>query len=159
MENIKARWQELSVRDQLSVFVLGVCVCIYFLFNFILGPVVEMKEKQVRRVEAQQAAYVRVKTLAAEWKNRNTGDSAASVQQSVEKAVQSSFALHGLRVSGFDASGRSGIRIRFDSAEYEKLIAWFYDMEITQGLRMRDINIATTSDVGIVTASVLIQKK
>lgn len=159
MEAFKTWWYDASPRDQLSLVVLGVAAAIFVLFQFIFVPVLEMRESQEQRVASQQAAYDRVKALANEWtasqkSSNNSGRQAASV----EKKVESSFAAHGLRVSGFDASGRSGIRVRFESVNYEKFITWLHDLEINQGLKMKDVSVAGTPSPGLISASILIQK-
>ncbi len=158
MDAVKAWWNEASVRDQLALLILGGCVALYALFNFVLSPVVEMKETQLDRVAAQQAAFERVKNLAAKVKAQSGNQDFAVANASIERTVERSFSQHGLRVSGFDASGRAGIRVRFDKVQYEKLLAWLFDMEMTQGLRMKDISIAGTTDPGLVSASILIEK-
>ncbi|WP_370980680.1 type II secretion system protein GspM [Agaribacterium sp. ZY112] len=158
MDGLKQWWQEASTRDQLAVLALAFCALLYALFNYVLAPVQDMADHQELRVEAQQAALGRVSALAAQWKSRKTSSDFANVSANVERSVQASFAKHGVRPSGFDASGRSGIRVRFDSVEYNKMLAWLYELEIDQGLKMKDINIASSSDVGRVSASVLIQK-
>jgi len=117
-----------------------------------------MRLKQEQRVEAQQAAYERVKNLAGRWKNRNSGGASSQASAGIEAAIESSFAQHGIRVSGFDASGRSGIRVRFDSVKYENLLAWLYDVELTQGMHFKDVSVAGSADPGFVAASILIQK-
>lgn len=158
MEALKTWWADASPRDQMSVLVLGVFLLIYIAFNYVLMPVVEMKDKQVNRVEAQSAAYERVKNLAAQVKSKNEGNASGPSKSSIEKIVERSFSQHGLRVTGFDASGRSGIRVRFEQAEYSKLLAWMHDMEIAQGLRFKDVSVANSNNPGKVTASILIQK-
>lgn len=158
MDQIKTWWNEASPRDQLSVVVLGVAVILYVGYSFILTPVMTMRDNQEQRVESQLAAYERVKNLAAQWKLHQTAGKNTNRAATIEKAVEASFATHGLRVSGFDASGRSGIRVRFDNVAYETFIAWAHDLEISQGLKMKDVSIAGTSSPGMVSASILIQK-
>ncbi len=158
MESIKNWWAEASSRDQLAIVILGIAIAIYTLYVGVLSSFTDMRVEQERRVEAQKNAYERVKNLAAELDSIQNGNDFNDGGSSVEKNVQSSIAQNGLRVSGFDASGRSGIRVRFETVDYEKLLAWLYDLEISQGLRLKDVTIAGLSDPGLVSASVLIQK-
>lgn len=159
MDAIKAWWEEAPARDQMAVLILGLALAVFIVFDFIVSPVSEMRAKQERRVVAQQAALERVKDLAAQLKARASGPGAGAANASIEKKVERSFGQHSLRVTGFDASGRSGIRVRFDSVKYEKLLAWLHDMEISQGMRMKDISIASSTAPGLVSASVLIAKQ
>lgn len=158
MESLKEWWAQASLRDQLSLLVLAICTFLFAMFKFILFPVIEMRENQETRVAAQESAYERVKLLATRWKNRDGNHDFSQGAVSVERVVESSFAKHGVRVSGFDASGRTGIRVRFDDVNYENLIAWLYDLEITQNIRLKDVSVVGSSDPGLVSASILIQK-
>ena len=158
MDQFKAWWNEASSRDQLSLVVLGVAVVLYTMYSFVLSPIVEMRDAQVQRVQSQTAAYERVKNLAAQWKQIKADGNNSNRSASIEKTVESSFAQHGLRVSGFDASGRSGIRVRFDSVSYEEFIGWAHDLELSHGLKMKEVSIAGTPTPGVISASILIQK-
>lgn len=159
MESLKAWWSQASSRDQLSVVVLAACAALFILFQFIYNPVSGMRSEQEQRVASQRDAYDRVKALADEWAAyQQDATQGANRASGIEKVVEASFAKHGLRVSGFDASGRSGIRVRFDSVSYEKFIAWLHDLEINQGLKMKDVSVAGTPSPGVVSASILIHK-
>jgi general secretion pathway protein M len=159
MDNLKEAWNNLSGRDQLALSVLGICFALFMAFRFILFPVIELKDKQKNRLHGQQAAYERVKNLAAQLKNRDASeDGFAAEGASAERSVESSFAQHGLRVSGFDASGRSGIRVRFDDVPYENLLSWLHNLEIVQGLHFKTVSVASSTTPGVVSASILIDK-
>ena len=158
MEALKDWWMEASPKDQLALIILTVCIFIYALFNLVLFPTAEMADEQQRRVTAQKQAFDRVRNLTAELNAVQNPSDFSAAEKTVEQIVQSSFSQHGLRVSGFDASGRSGVRVRFESVSYEKLLVWFHDLELSQGLRFKDISVASSSDAGLVSASVLIQK-
>lgn len=158
MNALKEWWQSASGRDQTAVVALGIALAIYILVVGVLRPVGEMAADQKMRVAAQQAAYERVKNLAAQWTQAKQSDGGAGAKTTTERTVENSISQHGLRVAGFDASGRSGIRIRFDRIEYDKFLAWAHDLELLQGIRFKDVSVASGSDAGIVTASVLIQK-
>lgn len=158
MEQFKAWWNEASMRDQLALVALGVCFIFFSLFQFVYEPVAKMRAAQENRVQSQNAAYGRVSELANQWKAHLNGGGKGEQSAGAERIVQSSFVKHDLRVSGFDASGRSGIRVRFESIKYEKLLGWLHDMEDGQGLILKDVSVAGTSTSGIVSASVLIGK-
>jgi general secretion pathway protein M len=157
MDAFKDWWAQASSRDQLALVCLTVALVIYILVMGILKPVAAMSETQNMRNTSQYATFERVRELAAQWTNRDSSSTKNS-SGNVERVVESSFSQHGLRVSGMDASGRSGIRVRFDGINYDKFVAWAYDLEVTQGLRLKDVNVSSSSDPGQISASVLIQK-
>ena len=159
MNGLKDWWAQANPRDQLSVLLLVVAVVLFGFYNFVLSPVAEMRSNQEKSVAAQRARLDRVKTMASQLISQQRGSGSQSDNRGVEEAVQSSFARHGLRVSGFDAGGRSGIRVRFDEVPYENLLTWLHDLELSQGMRMKDVNVSASRQPGRVSATVLIQKE
>ncbi|MFT7561164.1 MAG: general secretion pathway protein M [Flavobacteriales bacterium] len=158
MNALKDWWAQAPSRDQLALSALAGALLIYLLFTAVLNPVAGMAEEARAQNQARQAAYERVKDLAAQWINRDT-DGSGGAKSSVDRIVENSISQHQLRVSGLDASGRSGIRVRFDEGvSYEKFLRWMAELELTQGVRFKDVSVSRGSEEGLVSASVLIQK-
>jgi len=153
---VKDWWGQASSRDQLSVIACGVVLAVYIVYIAILSPVQNMAEEQMKTTAAQKVALERVRKLAAQVKEMKRGKSGKK-SRSAEKIVESSIGTHGLRVSGFDASGKSGIRVRFDQVTFDKLLAWVNELEVNEGLSMKDISIASGKAQGVVSANLLIQ--
>lgn len=149
-------WDQASSRDQLSIIACGLVLTVYLLYIAILNPVQNMAEEQMKKTAAQKVALERVRKLAAQVKEMKRGNSNKK-SRSAEKIVESSISTHGLRVSGFDASGKSGIRVRFDQVTFDKLLAWINELEVNEGLSMKDISIASGKAQGVVSANLLIQ--
>jgi general secretion pathway protein M len=154
---LKQWWDQASTRDQIALAILAFALALYILFMAILKPVANMASEQKQRVASQQAAYERVKSLAAQWVHSQKSDRGKQSRE-VERIVEGSISQHGLRVAGFDPSGRNGIRVRFDQIAYDKFLAWVYDLEMSQGVRLKDVTVAASSEEGLVSANVLIQK-
>lgn len=157
MNALKQWWAEASARDQIALAVLGLALALYILFMAIMKPVANMASEQKQRVASQQAAYERVKSLAAQWIHSQKSDRGNQARE-IERIIEGSISQHSLRVAGFDPSGRSGIRVRFDQIAYDKFLAWVHDLEMSQGVRFKDVTVAASSEEGLVSASVLIQK-
>ena len=153
---VKDWWGQASSRDQLSVIACGAVLAVYIVYIAILSPVQNMAEEQMKTTAAQKVALERVRKLAAQVKEMKRGKSGKK-SRSAEKIVESSIGTHGLRVSGFDASGKSGIRVRFDQVTFDKLLAWVNELEVNEGLSMKDISIASGKAQGVVSANLLIQ--
>jgi len=72
--------------------------------------------------------------------------------------MQSRLEQHGDGVSGCVGSVRRGSRVRFDSVRYENLLAWLHESGIGQAMHFKDVSVAGSSDPGLVSANILIQK-
>lgn len=158
LDPVKDWWNQASTRDQLMILICGVVVVVYLMYLLILSPVKNMAEQQSVKKEAQKAALGRVKLLAAQVKASKKSDNGQRGGRSIESIVESSISQNSLRVSGFDASGKSGIRVRFELVKFDNLLGWLYELEVTQGLRIKDLSIASGSEPGTVSANILIQR-
>lgn len=155
LNSAKEWWSTASNRDQLFVIIGGVFLIIFLLYTVVLKPVRTMATTELAKVEAQKASLDRIRILAAQVKKSKKGS--RSKGRSVETVVETSISQHGLRVSGFDASGKSGIRVRFDKVEFDKLLGWINELEVKKGLSMKDISISQAKEQGVVSANLLIQ--
>ena len=158
LDPVKDWWSQASSRDQLMILVCGGIIFVYLMYLLVLSPVKTMAEQQIMKKEAQKAALGRVKLLAAQVKASKSSGSSKRGGRTIESIVESSISQNSLRVSGFDASGKSGIRVRFELVKFDNLLSWLYELEVTQGLRIKDISIASGSEPGTVSANILIQR-
>lgn len=153
---VKEWWDQASSRDQLMILACGIVLLVYIMYVAVLKPVQNMADRQVKTTAAQKVALERVRKLATQVKAMNQGGN-ENDSRSAESLVESSISEHGLRVTGFDASGKSGIRVRFEKVAFDKLLAWINELEVNQGLSMKDISINSASEQGVVSANLLIQ--
>lgn len=158
MNAFKEWWQQASSRDQLALVALAIAVAIYLLFMGVLRPVSDLAKEQEQRNVAQQQSFERVKNLAAQWKAHNASGGDDNRAQNAERMVETSIAQYGIHVSGFDASGRNTVRVRVDRVAYEDFVRWVYDLEVSRGLRIKDVSVAATQDSGVVSVSLTVEK-
>lgn len=159
LDSAKEWWDQASSRDQMSILICGVVIGAYLVYLLVLSPVKGLAQEQLMQKEAQKAALGRVKTLAAQVKASRAQKSGQKSGRSVESIVESSISKNNMRVSGFDASGKSGIRVRFEIVKFDNLLSWLNELEVSQGLRIKDLSVASASEPGTVSANVLIQSK
>lgn len=158
LDPAKEWWNQASSRDQLMILVCGVIVGIWLVYMLVLSPVKNMAKEQLAQRESQKAALGRVKTLAAQVKASRSKSTNKRGGRSIENIVESSISKNKMRVSSFDASGKSGIRVRFEIVKFDNLLSWLNELEISQGLRIKDLSVASASEPGTVSANVLIQR-
>ena len=158
MDKIKDWWDQASSKDQLYVVVCGIALLLYILFIGIFKPVKGMRDSQLKSNKAQLASLERVKEMAAQLKQSNEQGTTRQ-GPSLDRSVQSSLSKNGLRASSMDANGNNGLRIRVENAPFDSMLAWLYDLEVSQGLIMKDISVAAGSSPGTVSVNLRILKE
>lgn len=153
MNEFKEWWAQASSRDQLFLVIGGSFVAIYILFMLVLQPVRDMREKEHVKNNALRGNLETVRGLAAQVAAQNKSGSKGSKGGKLENIVQRSVSANGLQVASMNASGKTGVRLRFDEAKFESVLKWLYEMEVTHGLQIKDLSVAKASREGAVTVN------
>lgn len=158
MNAFKQWWDQASSRDQMMLILGAAFLVIYLLFMAVLGPVQGMRDDELKRNTAQRASLERVKELAAKVMEQNAASSGQQQKSSIESIVQRSVGTSSLTLSSMNASGSNGVRVRFDDAPFEKVLKWLHEMEIAQGLHIRDLSISPSKTPGMVTVTLRMEE-
>lgn len=157
LEKFKLWWDGLSTRDQLALGIGGICLLLYILFMGVLKPLADMRDDQIRFNEVRIGELAKVRELVEIYKNRNTQQTGN--QRSIIEVTESSLRRHGLRLSNMQPTGRSDVRIRLDSVPFDNLLAWLYEMEIDEGMQVRDLTVAAGSNPGMVAVTLRLHQE
>ena len=157
MEALKDWWNNATSREQLYLLVGGICVAICLVYVILYKPITGMRDKQLRINNAQLASLERVRELAGQVQAlNNTSD--ANTGPRIDQLVQRSLSANLLRAAALDASGRNGVRIRLENAPFDRVVAWLHELEITQGVQIKDLTVAAGKQQGQVTINMRVQK-
>ena len=158
MEAFKTWLNQASPREQITLGLGAIALVVYLLVVAVLDPLHQKLGQQVQRNHAAQEALQRMRTMAAIWINRDKGSAQAGSVTIVE-LVDRSLRQHNIRMSGMQPSGASDVRLRIDQVNFDALLAWLYDMEVTEGVQIRDLSVATGPDPGTVSVNVRLHKE
>lgn len=153
MNGLKEWWNQAPSRDQLALVLCGACVALYLLFVAVYQPIKGVRDEQLKFNKAQLRSLERVRMLAGEYANQSKSNRKANKRASIENIVQRSLAPNNLQVSSMDASGRNGVRVRFENANFENFLTWLNEMETAQSLRVKDLSVAAGSESGTVSVN------
>ncbi|WP_018414626.1 type II secretion system protein M [Teredinibacter turnerae] len=159
MNELKEWWNKASTRDQLSLAIGGGILLLYLCYMVLLKPVTEMRDNQLRRNMAQAEALERVRELAATWINREGNGENSSNGRSLVDLVNSSLQQNSLRMTGMQPSGANDVRLRLEQVPFDNLLAWLYDIEVSQRLQVKDISVATGSNEGLVSVNIRLHRE
>lgn len=153
MNAFKEWWSVASARDQLALIFGGAGVALYILFVVVLKPVQNLRHSEEVKNTALRSSLENVRTLAAKVAAKNQAAATTGEKSSLEKIVQQTVVVNGLQVASMNASGPTGVRLRFDDVIFENMLKWLYEMEITHQLQIKDLSVAAGSRPGTVTVN------
>ncbi len=158
MNELKQRFLDLSPRDQLMLVLGGLALLTYILVFVVLLPMQRDLERMDTRNRQALDEQQNVRQLAGQvLATQQTGGQAGPADGSLNGILNESLRQHGLRMENFQPSGNSA-RVRLAPSEFNRVLAWLHDMEVRQGLNIRDLTIGADQHPGAVLVSLQLQQ-
>lgn len=156
MNAIKDWWYQNTPRDQMAMFALGIALAIYILYALVSGAHGKYTEQLENNARAT-ASLSQVRELSAELLARDVSGS-ANAQGSITEQVNNSLREFNLKLSSMQPQSNGAVRLRMEQVRYNLVIAWLHEMEVTQGIKIKDSTITTGSEKGTVSITVTLLK-
>lgn len=148
MNDIKQWFLDQSPRDQLMLAVGGVLVMLYILLFMVLLPLREELQATQKRNLAALQEQQRVHNLAGRVLGQQSSGGGAS-GQNLNALLNDTLREFGLRMENFQPSGDAA-RVRLGTSDFNKVFAWLTEMEVKQGVQIRDLTITADQNPGAV---------
>lgn len=149
MNEIKQWFLDQSPRDQMMISVGGIVVVLYILLVVVLMPMYENLEQTQRRNLAALNEQQRVRELAGQVLAQKQNPSGSTAGQSLNALLNQSLREYGLSMENFQPSGNAA-RVRLGASEFNKVLAWLNEMEVKQGVQIKDLTITADQGPGAV---------
>ncbi len=149
MNELKQLFLDQSPRDQLMLSVGGLVVLVYILLFLVLFPMQNDLAKKQKRNESALAEQQRVYELAGQVLAKQQGGSDGSTDQSLNSLLNQSLREFGLAMEQFQPTGNAA-RVRLATSEFNKVLAWLHEMEIKQGVLIKDLSVTADKNPGAV---------
>lgn len=148
MNEVKQWFLDQSPRDQMMLAIGGGLVALYLLLFMVLFPMQnDLHKKQLRNnavLNEQQQVYILAGQVMARQQSGGNSNSSG-----LNGLLNQSLGEYGLRMENFQPSGNSA-RIRLGSSDFNQVLAWLNEMEVKQGVTVKDITITAESSPGAV---------
>lgn len=142
MNELKQKFMDLPPRDQLLLMVLSGVVVLYILIFVLLLPMQRsLKEAEVRNQRALVEQET-VRELAGQVLAQRQSGSQPGGNTSLNALLNDSLREFGLVMENFQPSG-STARVRLSTSDFNKVLAWLHELEVRQGLTVRDLTVAS----------------
>ncbi len=152
---MKEWFARFDQREQLSLLALAVAIGLYLVYMLLWNPLAgrrdDLREQNTRVAESLQ----RVDAMVSELMYlRESGQGDKRPQRNLTAVVNQSTARAGLQVSRLQPNSRGEIQVRLENASFDALLGWLHDVELGQGLLIREVSVTSASAPGRVNATV-----
>jgi len=157
MDGLKEWWNQNSPRDQMALFILGGAVAIYLLYA-IVSVSHDKYTNQVKNNQRVMSSLSTVREMSAQL-NARTGAQSQGKGSSIVENMNNSLGSFGLKISSMQPQSNGAVRLRLEQVQYTNVIGWLHEMEVVQGLKIKESTITTGSEKGLVSITVTLRNQ
>lgn len=162
MQKLKERFNALQPRERMIIIGGAVLVLLAAIYMLTLAPLYSAVNAQARRVEQKEGdlAYLRsvageVSVLSANASSR-PGPSNESLVVLIDRAARECGL--GSSLTGQTPNGDTGIRVRLEGAEFDKLMVCLGTLQQVHSIDVESATIDRTAKPGLVNANLVLTR-
>ncbi len=151
---MKAWFDGLTQREQLSLLVLGLALSLYLVYMVLVAPLGSARDNLAQQNRGVAESLQRVDVMVSQiLALRESGGSAAG-NRNLTTLVNRSTASLGLQVARLQPNNRGEIQVRFEGAAFDDLLSWLHQMEMRESLLVRELSVTQGGTPGRVNATI-----
>jgi general secretion pathway protein M len=144
----------LTQREQLSLLIMGLAVALYLAFVIFIAPLSQARDRMVVQNRGVAESLQRVEVLVSQILHLRETGNGSSTNLNLTSIVNRSTSSYQLQVNRLQPNSRGELQVRLENAVFDDLIAWLYQVEYKEGLRVLETSITQAGTVGRVNATV-----
>lgn len=153
---MKEWFNNLRRQEQLMLLIGALVVVAYIVFVLILAPMADTRDNlQRQNVEAAQT-LAEVGALANQYQSLS-GVATAGARPTVGNLtviVDTTVKANQLKMTRFQPSSQGDVQVRFENAVFNHIVAWLNDLEVNNGVLIKDLSLTPGAGKGLVNVSV-----
>jgi type II secretory pathway component PulM len=149
----------LTQREQLSLFIMGLAVALYLAFVIFIAPLSQARDRMVVQNRGVAESLQRVEVLVSQILYLRETGNGSSTNLNLTSLVNRSTSSYQLQVNRLQPNSRGELQVRLENAVFDDLIAWLYQVEYKEGLRVLETSITPAGTVGRVNATVRLAQR
>ena len=159
---MRAWWSALALREQRMLAVGAIVVALMLGWALVWHPLAQKRGELRDAVDAQRRdlAYIRVETVEVERLRaagtHSRGDRQGRSLLALADATARAGGLEGA-LRRVEPVGASSVRVSFESARFDALIAWIENLTRDYGIEATDFSADRADGVGLVNARVTLE--
>lgn len=149
----------LTQREQLSLLIMGLAVALYLAFVIFIAPLSQARDRMVVQNRGVAESLQRVEVLVSQILHLRETGNGSSTNRNLTSLVNRSTSSYQLQVNRLQPNSRGELQVRLENAVFDDLIAWLYQVEYKEGLRVLETSITPAGTVGRVNATVRLAQR
>jgi general secretion pathway protein M len=149
MNELKARFNALTDREQILVIISAVVVLIGVFYFAIWKPLNSGIDREQKLLSNQATLLTWVKSQSARAAQLRQSSGVKPFTGSLPQAVNRTTSRHGIAISRMQPQGEEELQVWVDEAEFNSVLAWLQALE-NMGVLIKQVDIAEADQGGIV---------
>jgi general secretion pathway protein M len=157
--SLRTWYERQSERDQ-RVLRWGGVVVVIIVIAGVLVPLQRGLTNARTHLAEQQADLVWMRSMAPTLAAAGPGPAATPTNESLVVLIDRTARESGLAqaLTGSQPSGKGGMRVQLENADFNLLIGWLSRLGSQLGVRVENASVTASGGVGVVNATVLLQR-
>lgn len=151
---MKQWFAALTQREQLSLLIMGLAVGLYLIFVLLMAPLSQARDRMALQNAGVAESLQRVDVLVSQILYLRESGETGTTNRNLTSLVNRSTSSHQLQVNRLQPNSRGELQVRLENAVFDDLIAWLYQVEYKEGLRVLETSITQAGSVGRVNATI-----
>ena len=161
LELLNNWYSSLPTRDRNLLMATAILLVITLFYLIVWEPVHQGRDQQQEKLKSQQAIYTWMQSAANEAKSfKGAGTRKAPSNQPIALILENSAKISGLKqnINKIESSGKTGARVKIDSASFDQLLVWLNTLEQQHGVTITTASIERNDKAGTVSARLSFEK-
>lgn len=161
MNELKARFDQLPLRQQWMLVIAAILIVVYIAVAVIYKPLVAKRDLLVQQNAGAERTLQWMRGAIAEIRSlRGAGNTSAVAGSgmTLSQLVESSAARHGLRVSRFQPSGDDEAQVWLDKVSFDSTVMLLDQLENQYGLDVLSVAVNSANAPGLVNVRLRFRK-
>ena len=161
LDTLNQWYSSLPGRDQKLLIATIIFLLITLFYLMVWEPIHQGRDQQQQKLKSQQDIYSWMQSASKEVTTlKRSGTRKVSNNQPIALILENSAKVSGLKkhINKIESSGKSGARVKIDSASFDQLLVWLNRLEKQHGVSITTANIERNIEAGTISARLSFEK-
>ncbi len=154
--NLGNRFNQLSLRDQAMLALLGGVLLLYVVYMAAWRPLTQSNEQLQRQVAVAQQSLENIGRLAAEYRllQQSSAQSGNASRGNLAEVIDRSVKAQQLQMSRLQPGSSGDVQVRLDNVQVDAVLRWLNQLESEESVQVRDLSATVGATAGLINLSV-----
>ncbi|MCW8830850.1 MAG: type II secretion system protein M [Gammaproteobacteria bacterium] len=163
LDTLNLWYSSLPSRDRKLLVAVSILLITTLFYLMVWEPIHQGRDQQQQKFKSQQEIYAWMQSASQEaiaLKRTGAGNIKKASTQPLALILESSAKISGLKqnINKIESSGKSGARVKIDSASFDQLLVWLNTLEQQHGVTVTTASIERNDTPGTISARLSFEK-